>query len=66
MFTGNHPQASGHRLLKNLIKPVEPNLSVSPHGRGGYYIVCLASRGNTFAPTVTGLLLDEDRFLETT
>lgn len=32
---------------------------------GGYHVACLAPRGDTFAPTVTELSMDEYGFLET-
>ncbi|WQF75678.1 Putative sulfatase, alkaline-phosphatase-like, core domain superfamily [Colletotrichum destructivum] len=65
MFTGNYPHVSGHRSLENLIKPWEPNLFRSLRERGGYHVACLAPRGDTFAPAVTELSLDEYGFLET-
>ncbi|KAF6845432.1 sulfatase [Colletotrichum musicola] len=65
MFTGNYPHVSGHRSLENLIKPWEPNLFRSLKEKGGYHVACLAPRGDTFAPTVTELSLDEYGFLET-
>ncbi|KAI1641037.1 sulfatase [Biscogniauxia mediterranea] len=65
MFTGNYPHVSGHRSLENLIKPWEPNLFRSLREEGGYHVACLAPRGDTFAPTVTELSVDEYGFLET-
>lgn len=65
MFTGNYPHVSGHRSLENLIKPWEPNLFRSLKEKGGYHVACLAPRGDTFAPTVTEMSLDEYGFLET-
>jgi len=65
MFTGNYPHVSGHRSLEALIKPWEPNLFRSLKERGGYHVACLAPRGDTFAPTVTELSVDEYGFLET-
>jgi hypothetical protein len=65
MFTGNYPHVSGHRSLENLIKPWEPNLFRSLKEEGGYHVACLAPRGDTFAPTVTELSVDEYGFLET-
>ncbi|KAJ3941729.1 uncharacterized protein N0V96_008443 [Colletotrichum fioriniae] len=65
MFTGNYPHVTGHRSLENLIKPWEPNLFRSLKEKGGYHVACLAPRGDTFAPTVTELSLDEYGFLET-
>ncbi|KAK8135129.1 hypothetical protein PG984_007141 [Apiospora sp. TS-2023a] len=64
MFTGVYPHVSGHRSLHNLIKPWEPNLFRSLK-ESGYHVACLAPRGDTFAPTVTELSLDEYGFLET-
>ncbi|KAK8078632.1 hypothetical protein PG996_004802 [Apiospora saccharicola] len=64
MFTGVYPHVSGHRSLHNLIKPWEPNLFRSLK-ESGYQVACLAPRGDTFAPTVTELSLDEYGFLET-
>ena len=65
MFTGNYPHVTGHRSLENLIKPWEPNLFRSLKEEGGYHVACLAPRGDTFAPTVTELSVDEYGFLET-
>ncbi|KAF5527957.1 Arylsulfatase [Colletotrichum aenigma] len=65
MFTGNYPHVSGHRSLENLIKPWEPNLFRSLKEKGWYHVACLAPRGDTFAPTVTEMSLDEYGFLET-
>ncbi|KUI65607.1 Arylsulfatase [Cytospora mali] len=65
IFTGNYPHVSGHRSLENLIKPWEPNLFRSLREEGGYHVACLAPRGDTFAPEVTELSLDEYGFLET-
>ncbi|KAK8005890.1 hypothetical protein PG991_012187 [Apiospora marii] len=64
MFTGAYPHVSGHRSLHNLIKPWEPNLFRSLK-ESGYHVACLAPRGDTFAPAVTELSLDEYGFLET-
>ncbi|KAH8200175.1 hypothetical protein TruAng_005687 [Truncatella angustata] len=64
MFTGTYPHVSGHRSLENLIKPWEPNLFRSLK-ENGYHVACLAPRGDTFAPTVTELSVDEHGFLET-
>ncbi|KAH8895357.1 alkaline phosphatase-like protein [Thozetella sp. PMI_491] len=64
MFTGTYPHVSGHRSLNNLIKPWEPNLFRSLK-ESGYHVACLAPRGDTFAPTVTELSVDEYGFLET-
>ncbi|KAK8093382.1 choline-sulfatase [Apiospora hydei] len=58
MFTGAYPHVAGHRSLHNLIKPWEPNLFRSLK-ENGYHVACLAPRGDTFAPTVTELSLDE-------
>ncbi|KAF4126477.1 choline-sulfatase [Geosmithia morbida] len=63
MFTGNYPHVSGHRSLDNLIKPWEPNMFRSLK-ENGYHVACLAPRGDTFAPTVTELSVDEYGFLE--
>ncbi|KAI0480286.1 sulfatase [Xylariaceae sp. FL0804] len=65
MFTGQYPHVSGHRSLENLIKPWEPNLFRSLREEGGYHVACLAPRGDTFAPQVTELSVDEYGFLET-
>jgi len=65
MFTGNYPHVSGHRSLESLIKPWEPNLFRSLKEEGGYHVACLAPRGDTFAPAVTELSVDEYGFLET-
>lgn len=65
MFTGNYPHVTGHRSLENLIKPWEPNLFRSLREEGGYHVACLAPRGDTFAPAVTELSVDEYGFLET-
>lgn len=64
MFTGTYPHVSGHRSLENLIKPWEPNIFRSMK-ENGYHVACLAPRGDTFAPTVTELSMDEYGFLET-
>lgn len=64
MFTGTYPHVSGHRSLENLIKPWEPNIFRSLKEKG-YHVACLAPRGDTFAPTVTELSLNEYGFLET-
>ncbi|KAE8383056.1 alkaline-phosphatase-like protein [Aspergillus bertholletiae] len=64
MFTGTYPHVSGHRSLENLIKPWEPNLFRSLK-ENGYHVACLAPRGDTFAPGVTELSVDEYGFLET-
>lgn len=64
MFTGTYPHVSGHRSLENLIKPWEPNVFRSLK-ENGYHVACLAPRGDTFAPTVTELSLNEYGFLET-
>ncbi|KLU92607.1 hypothetical protein MAPG_11552 [Magnaporthiopsis poae ATCC 64411] len=64
MFTGQYPHVAGHRSLENLIKPWEPNLFRSLKDEGGYHIACLAPRGDTFAPEVTELSLNEYGFLE--
>lgn len=65
IFTGNYPHVSGHRSLQSLIKPWEPNLFRSLRQEGGYHVACLAPRGDTFAPEVTELSVDEYGFLET-
>ncbi|KAH7041539.1 alkaline-phosphatase-like protein [Microdochium trichocladiopsis] len=65
IFTATYPHVSGHRSLNNLIKPWEPNLFRSLREEGGYHVACLAPRGDTFAPHVTELSLDEYGFLET-
>ncbi|CAK7210097.1 hypothetical protein SBRCBS47491_000655 [Sporothrix bragantina] len=64
MFTGTYPHVSGHRSLNNLIKPWEPNILRSLK-ESGYHVACLAPRGDTFAPTVTELSVNEYGFLET-
>lgn len=64
IFTASYPHVSGHRSLENLIKPWEPNLFRSLREEGGYHVACLAPRGDTFAPEVTELSLDEYGFLE--
>ncbi|KAL6247380.1 hypothetical protein RBB50_005726 [Rhinocladiella similis] len=64
MFTGTYPHVSGHRSLENLIKPWEPNMFRSLK-ENGYHVACLSPRGDTFAPTVTELSVDEYGFLET-
>lgn len=64
MFTGTYPHVSGHRSMDNLIKPWEPNLFRSLK-ENGYHVACLGPRGDTFAPTVTELSVDEYGFLET-
>lgn len=65
IFTGNYPHVSGHRSLQSLIRPWEPNLFRSLREEGGYHVACLAPRGDTFAPEVTELSVDEYGFLET-
>lgn len=65
IFTGNYPHVSGHRSLQSLIKPWEPNLFRALRQQGGYHVACLAPRGDTFAPEVTELSVDEYGFLET-
>lgn len=65
IFTGNYPHVSGHRSLQSLIQPWEPNLFRSLREEGGYHVACLAPRGDTFAPEVTELSVDEYGFLET-
>ncbi|KAJ5111974.1 hypothetical protein N7532_000019 [Penicillium argentinense] len=65
IFTGNYPHVSGHRSIDNLIKPWELNVFRSMKEEAGYHIACLAPRGDTFAPTVTELSMDEYGFLET-
>lgn len=65
IFTGNYPHVSGHRSLQSLIKPWEPNLFRALRDEGGYHVACLAPRGDTFAPEVTELSVDEYGFLET-
>lgn len=64
MFTGCYPHVSGHRSMNYLIKPWEGNLFRSMK-EDGYHVACLAPRGDTFAPTVTELSLNEYGFLET-
>ncbi|KAJ9633280.1 hypothetical protein H2204_007176 [Knufia peltigerae] len=64
MFTGAYPHTSGHRSMTNLIKPWEPNVFRSLK-ENGYHVACLAPRGDTFAPSVTELSVDEYGFLET-
>lgn len=64
MFTGTYPHVSGHRSLNNLIKPWEPNVLRSLK-ESGYHVACLAPRGDTFAPTVTEMSVNEYGFLET-
>lgn len=63
LYTGAYPHVSGHRTLSNLIKPWEPNMFRSLK-EGGYHVACLAPRGDTFAPTVTELSMNEYGFLE--
>ena len=65
IFTANYAHVSGHRSLENLIKPWEPNMFRSLKEEGGYHVACLAPRGDTFAPKVTELSVDEYGFLET-
>lgn len=64
IFTGLYPHVAGHRSLENLLKPHEPNLFRSLKDEGGYHVACLAPRGDTFAPTVTELSVNEYGFLE--
>lgn len=64
LFTGNYPHVSGHRSLEHLIRPWEPNLFRSLREEAGYHVACLAPRGDTFAPEVTELSVDEYGFLE--
>jgi hypothetical protein len=59
-----YPHVSGHRSLENLVKPWEPNLFLSLK-ENEYHVACLALRGDTFAPTVTELSVDDYGFLET-
>lgn len=64
MFLGLYPHVSGHRSLNNLIKSWEPNLFRSLK-ESGYHVACLAPRGDTYAPTVTELSMNEYGFLVT-
>lgn len=64
IFTGNYPHVAGHRSLEALLKPWEPNLFRSLREEAGYHVACLAPRGDTFAPEVTELSVDEYGFLE--
>lgn len=64
MFLGLYPHVSGHRSLNNMIKEWEPNLFRSLK-EDGYHVACLAPRGDTYAPTVTELSMDEYGFIET-
>ncbi|KAH8821296.1 arylsulfatase A [Xylogone sp. PMI_703] len=63
MFTGTYPHVTGHRSLEYLIKPWEPNLFRSLK-EDGYHVAFLAPRGDTFAPGVTELSVNEYGFLE--
>lgn len=64
MFLGLYPHVSGHRSLHNMIKPWEPNMFRSLKEEG-YHVACLAPRGDTYAPTVTELSMDEYDFIDT-
>lgn len=64
IFTANYPHVAGHRSLQSLVRPWEPNLFRSLRTEAGYHVACLAPRGDTFAPEVTELSLDEYGFLE--
>jgi hypothetical protein len=64
MFLGLYPHVSGHRSLNNMIKEWESNLFRSLK-EDGYHVACLAPRGDTYAPTVTELSMDEYGFIET-
>ncbi|KAL1873115.1 hypothetical protein VTK73DRAFT_1076 [Phialemonium thermophilum] len=63
MFTGTYPHVNGHRSLEHLIKPWEPNMFRSLK-ENGYHVAFLAPRGDTFAPGVTELSVDEYGFIE--
>lgn len=58
ILTGWYPHVSGHRTLTNLIKPWEPNL-LRYLREAGYHVAWLSRRGDTFAPGVTELSVDE-------
>lgn len=64
MLLGLYPHVSGHRSLNIMIKAWEPNLFRSLK-EDGYHVACLASRGDTYALTVTELSMDEYDFIET-
>ncbi|EED21915.1 arylsulfatase A, putative [Talaromyces stipitatus ATCC 10500] len=64
MFLGLYPHVSGHRSLNNMIKSWEPNMFRSLK-EAGYHVACLAPRGDTYAPTVTELSMNEYGFIET-
>ncbi|WP_199566914.1 sulfatase-like hydrolase/transferase [Streptomyces triticagri] len=60
-LTGWYPHTGGHRTLTHLIRPDEPNLLRSLK-EGGYHVAWPGLRGDTFAPGVTELSVDEHGF----
>lgn len=63
MFTSKYPHVTGHRGIKSLIQPWEPNFFRTLK-ENGYHVAVLAPRGDLYAPEVTELCVDEYGFLE--
>ncbi len=57
-LTGWYPHVRGHRTLTHLIQADEPNL-LRILRDAGYYVAWAGERGDTFAPGVTELSVDE-------
>ncbi|MER7787021.1 sulfatase-like hydrolase/transferase [Streptomyces sp. NPDC097640] len=62
-LTGWYPHVRGHRTLTHLLRPDEPNL-LRILKEAGYHVTWAGTRGDTFAPGVTELSVDEYGFAE--
>jgi arylsulfatase A-like enzyme len=60
-LTGWYPHVRGHRTLTHLLQPDEPNL-LRILREVGYHVSWAGERGDTFAPGVTELSVDEYGF----
>ncbi|MET9490776.1 sulfatase-like hydrolase/transferase [Nocardia sp. NPDC006630] len=60
-LTGWYPHTAGHRTLTHLLQPHEPNL-LRILKDSGYHVTWAGMRGDTFAPGVTELSVDEYGF----
>jgi arylsulfatase A-like enzyme len=62
-LTGWYPHVRGHRTLTHLLQADEPNL-LRVLKEAGYHVSWAGERGDTFAPGVTELSVDEYGFAE--
>lgn len=60
-LTGWYPHVRGHRSLRHLLRPDEPNF-LRTFRASGYHVAWAGARGDTFAPGATEASVDEYGF----